>query len=51
MSDDDRRTPEPEEDRATLVRDAEGGARLVPDGNIVEGEIDSEAPGAPEPIP
>lgn len=33
---------DPEIHKARLVRDDEGGARLVPGGNIVEGEIEED---------
>ena len=42
MSDEDRRAPKPEEEKAVLVRDEDGGARLVPGGNIVEGEMEED---------
>ncbi|HYW16597.1 MAG TPA: hypothetical protein VE891_10675 [Allosphingosinicella sp.] len=46
MSDDEWQLPVPEQDPesrgAKLVRD-ESGARLVPDGNIVEGEMEEDA--------
>jgi hypothetical protein len=51
MSDEDRPVQKPGEDKTVPVRDESGGARLVPEGNIVEGEFDVEAPGAPEPSP
>lgn len=41
MSGKDRR---PEDDRALLVRDDDGGTRLVPGGNIVEGEMEKDDP-------
>ncbi|HEU0134054.1 MAG TPA: hypothetical protein VFR28_04455 [Allosphingosinicella sp.] len=54
MSDDEWRLPVPREDpearKARLVRDDEGGARLVPQGDIVEGAMDDRAkdePGCP----
>jgi len=33
---------DPEGRKARLVRDEDGSARLVPGGNIVEGEIEEE---------
>jgi len=43
---DEWRLPVPDEDpetyKAGLVRDDKGGARLVPDGNIVEGELEKD---------
>jgi hypothetical protein len=46
MSDDEWRLPVPREDpeiyKAGLVRDDKGGARLVPDENIAEGEIEED---------
>lgn len=47
MDEDEWEIPAPIEDpevRGTrLVRNAEGEARLVPTGNVVEGELDEEA--------
>ena len=47
MDEDEWEIPVPMEDpevRGTrLVRNAEGEARLVPTGNVVEGELDPEA--------
>jgi hypothetical protein len=46
MSDDEWRLPAPREDpeiyKAGLVRDDKGGARLVPGGNVVEGEFEED---------
>ena len=46
MSDDEWQFPAPREDpesRGTrLVRDDKGGAKLVPDHNIVEGEVEED---------
>jgi len=43
----DRRAPEPEEEKAVLVHDEDGGARIVPGGNIVEGAIEDDDEVAP----
>lgn len=51
MSDEDRREREAEEKKAVLVRDEDGGARIVPGGNIVEGEIEEDASPAAPPSP
>ncbi|HEX8483706.1 MAG TPA: hypothetical protein VF650_17535 [Allosphingosinicella sp.] len=55
MSEEEWRLPAPREDpearKARLVRDGEGGARLVPGGDIVEGETEEnegkDAPSCP----
>ncbi len=50
MNDEDRRAPEPQEDKAILVRDEDGGVRVVPGGNIVEGELEEDvSPSCPLP--
>ncbi len=42
MSDEDRQAREPEDGKVTLVRDDDGGVRLVPGGNIVEGDVEED---------
>jgi hypothetical protein len=51
MSGKDRRAPEEGPKIARLVRGRDGGARLVPCGNIVEGDIDDDGPPAASPSP
>lgn len=52
---DDWRLPVPDEDpevyKAGLVRDGKSGARLVPNDNIVEGELAEEAGEKPPSCP
>ncbi len=55
MSEDEWEFPAPREDpeiyKARLVRDGEGGARLVPRDNIVEGEMEDDGRKAPSGCP
>jgi hypothetical protein len=55
MSEDDWELPVPREDpeiyKAGLARDDEGRARLVPGGNVVEGEIEEDGRKVPPSCP
>jgi hypothetical protein len=53
MGEEDRRTPKPEDDpdKAVLVRGGDGAMRLVPGGNVVEGEVEEDDPANPSPSP